>query len=148
MIDYSKKLSERAMGLQPSGIRKFFDLLDEMKGVISLTVGQPDFVTPWHIRDVAIKSLQDGETYYTSNSGLLELREEISKYLNRKFDLEYAPKNEIIVTIGGSEAIDLAMRAVINPGDEVIIPIPSFVCYGPIAQLASGVPVFVDTYEK
>ncbi|MBQ9692648.1 MAG: aminotransferase class I/II-fold pyridoxal phosphate-dependent enzyme, partial [Clostridia bacterium] len=119
-----------------------------MKGVISLTVGQPDFVTPWHIRDVAIKSLQDGETYYTSNSGLLELREEISKYLSRKFGLEYSPKNEIIVTIGGSEAIDLAVRAVINPGDEVIIPIPSFVCYGPIAQMASAAPVFVNTYEK
>jgi len=148
VIDYSKKLSERAMGLQPSGIRKFFDLLDEMKGVISLTVGQPDFVTPWHIRDAAIKSLQDGETYYTSNSGLLELRQEISKYLNRKFGMEYAPKNEIIVTIGGSEAIDIAMRAVINPGDEVIIPIPSFVCYGPIAQMASATPVFVDTFEK
>ncbi len=148
MIDYSKILSERAVGLKPSGIRKFFDILDEMKGVISLTVGQPDFVTPWHIRNVAIRSLEDGETYYTSNSGLAELRSEISKYLERKFDLKYESKDEVIVTIGGSEAIDLAVRAVVNPGDEVIIPVPSFVCYGPITEMACGKPVFVDTYEK
>ncbi len=148
MIDYSKILSERATELKPSGIRKFFDILDEMKGVISLTVGQPDFVTPWHIRDVAIRSLEDGETYYTSNSGLMELRKEISKYLTRRFELDYDPKDEIIVTIGGSEAIDLAIRAAVNPGDEVIIPVPSFVCYGPITELACGKPVFVDTYEK
>ena len=148
MIDYSKILSERAVGLKPSGIRKFFDILDEMKGVISLTVGQPDFVTPWHIRNVAIRSLEDGETYYTSNSGLMELRSEISKYLERRFDLKYESKDEVIVTIGGSEAIDLAVRAVVNPGDEVIIPVPSFVCYGPITEMACGKPVFVDTYEK
>lgn len=148
MIDYSKILSERAVGLKPSGIRKFFDILDEMKGVISLTVGQPDFVTPWHIRDVAIRSLENGETYYTSNSGLAELRSEISKYLERKFELKYDAKDEVIVTIGGSEAIDLAVRAVVNPDDEVIIPVPSFVCYGPITEMACGKPVFVDTYEK
>lgn len=148
MIDYNKILSERAQSLKPSGIRKFFDILDEIKGVISLTVGQPDFVTPWHIRKEAIRSLEDGETYYTSNSGMLELREEIVKYLSRRFSLTYDPKKEVIVTIGGSEAIDLAVRAVLNPGDEVIIPVPSFVCYGPITEMASGRPVFVDTYEK
>ncbi len=148
MIDYSEILSSRAVGLKPSGIRKFFDILDEMKGVISLTVGQPDFVTPWHIRDVAIRSLENGETYYTSNSGLAELRGEISKYLERRFELKYDAGDEVIVTIGGSEAIDLALRAVINPDDEVIIPVPSFVCYGPITEMACGKPVFVDTYEK
>ncbi len=148
MIDYNRILSQRAQGLKPSGIRKFFDILDEIKGVISLTVGQPDFVTPWHIREAAIHSLEDGETYYTSNNGMLELREEICKYLNRRFSLSYDPKNEVIVTIGGSEAIDLAVRAVLNPGDEVIIPVPSFVCYGPITEMASGKPVFVNTYEK
>lgn len=148
MIDYSKVLSERSVGLKPSGIRKFFDILDEMKGVVSLTVGQPDFVTPWHIRDAAIRSLENGETYYTSNSGLLELRKEISKYLTRRFSINYNPTSEIIVTIGGSEAIDLAVRAVINPGDEVIIPVPSFVCYGPITEMASGKPVYLPTYEK
>ncbi len=148
MIDYKSILSQRAQELKPSGIRKFFDILDEMKGVISLTVGQPDFVTPWHIRKSAIQSLENGETYYTSNSGLLELRQEISKYLNRRFSLEYEPKSEIIVTIGGSEAIDIAVRAVVNPGDEVIIPVPSFVCYGPITEMAGGTPVFIPTYEK
>ncbi len=141
-------LSDRAQGLKPSGIRKFFDILDEMKGVISLTVGQPDFVTPWHIRESAIRSLENGETYYTSNSGLMELRSEISKYLERRFGLSYAPNNEVIVTIGGSEAIDLAVRATVNPGDEVIIPVPSFVCYGPITEMASGKAVFLETYEK
>ncbi len=148
MIDYSEMLSQRAQGLKPSGIRKFFDMLDEMKGVVALTVGQPDFVTPWHIRKKAIQSLENGETYYTSNSGLLELRTEIANYLERRFSLSYDPKKEVIVTIGGSEAIDIAMRAVINPEDEVIVPIPSFVCYGPIAELASGKPVFLPTYEK
>ena len=148
MIDYSKVLADRAAKLQPSGIRKFFEILDEVKGVVSLTVGQPDFVTPWHIREVAIRSLEDGETYYTANNGTIELRSEISKYLDRKFSLSYDPKNEIIVTIGGSEAIDLGIRALVNPGDEVIIPVPSFVCYGPMTELACGKPVFVNTFEK
>ena len=148
MINYDDILSDRCVKLKPSGIRKFFDILDEVKGVISLTVGQPDFVTPWHIRERAIASLEDGETYYTSNDGILELRQEISKYLNRKFGLEYDARKEIIVTVGGSEAIDIAMRAVLNPSDEVIVPVPSFVCYGPIAELASARPVFVNTYEK
>lgn len=148
MIDYNTKLSLRALSLKPSGIRKFFDLLDDMKDVIALTVGQPDFVTPWHIREKAIESLENGKTYYTSNNGLLELRSEISKYLNRRFGLEYSASNEIIVTIGGSEAIDIAMRAILDPGDEVIIPVPSFVCYGPIATMAGAMPIYLQTYEK
>lgn len=148
MLEYSNTLSQTAQKLKPSGIRKFFDLLSDRKDVISLTVGEPDFVTPWHIRVAAMESLQKGKTYYTSNSGTLELREAISDYMMRRYSLEYAPKDEIIVTVGGSEAIDLAMRACINPGDEVIIPQPAFVCYGPIAELAGGCPVFIDTKEE
>ncbi len=148
MLDYSKILSETVQEIKPSGIRKFFDMLDGMRDVIALTVGQPDFVTPWHIRVAAIDSLENGKTYYTSNSGTLELRREIAAYSSRRFSLDYAAENEIIVTVGGSEAIDLAMRALINPGDEVIIPQPAFVCYGPIASLAGGVPVFVNTKEE
>ncbi|MBQ8743440.1 MAG: aminotransferase class I/II-fold pyridoxal phosphate-dependent enzyme [Clostridia bacterium] len=143
MIDYNKLLSKRACSLQPSGIRKFFDILDEMKDVVSLTVGQPDFVTPWHIREAAIESLEKGRTYYTSNAGLTPLREEISAYMQRRFDLNYSPKDEILVTVGGSEAIDLAIRAIVDDGDEVIIPQPSFVCYAPITTLAGGVPVII-----
>lgn len=148
MIDYKCILSEKVSNIKPSGIRKFFDILDEMQGVVSLTVGQPDFVTPWHIRDAAIESLEQGRTYYTSNSGLIELREEISKYLNRRFDLSYNPKNEIIVTVGGSEAIDLAIRAAVNKGDEIIIPVPSYVCYEPITLIADAVPVIIETKEE
>ncbi len=148
MLDYSKILSATVQDIKPSGIRKFFDMLDGMRDVIALTVGQPDFVTPWHIRVAAIESLENGKTYYTSNSGTLELRREISAYSARRFSLDYAPEDEIIVTVGGSEAIDLAMRTVLNPGDEVIIPQPAFVCYGPIASLAGGVPVFVNTKEE
>lgn len=148
MLDYSKLLSETAMEIKPSGIRKFFDLLEGRKDAISLTVGQPDFVTPWHIRVAAIESLENGKTYYTSNSGTLELREEISSYMKRRFNLDYSSSDEIIVTVGGSEAIDIAMRAVINPGDEVIIPQPAFVCYGPICSLAGGVPVYINTKEE
>lgn len=144
-MDYSKLLSERAVELKPSGIRKFFDLLDDMKDVVALTVGQPDFVTPWHIREAGIESLEKGKTYYTSNSGLNELREEISNYLSRRFGLEYSPKNEVLVTVGGSEAIDMALRALLNPGDEVIVPVPSFVCYGPLTTIAGGVPVMLET---
>ncbi|MBQ4353394.1 MAG: aminotransferase class I/II-fold pyridoxal phosphate-dependent enzyme [Clostridia bacterium] len=148
MLDYNKLLSSTAQDIKPSGIRKFFDLLNERKDVISLTVGEPDFVTPWHIRVAAMESLQKGRTYYTSNSGTLELRGEISHYMSRRYALSYDPKDEIIVTVGGSEAIDLAMRACINPGDEVIIPQPAFVCYGPIASLAGGVPVIINTKEE
>ena len=143
MIDYSSVLSQRAAGLKPSGIRKFFDLLMEMQDVVSLGVGEPDFVTPWHIREAGITSLEKGHTKYSSNAGLMELRNEICSYLERRFNLKYDPATETVVTVGGSEAIDLAIRALVNPGDEVLIPEPSFVCYSPIAQLASGVPVVI-----
>lgn len=145
MIDYEKMLSRTVCDIKPSGIRRFFDMLSEMEDVISLTVGQPDFVTPWHIREAAIESLEKGKTYYTSNAGTGELREEIAKYLKRRFQLEYCPKDEVIVTVGGSEAIDVAMRAILEPGDEVIVPMPSFVCYGPIAQMLGAKVVNIDT---
>ncbi len=148
MLDYSKIMSNTVQEIKPSGIRKFFDLLDGRNDVISLTVGQPDFITPWHIRVAAIESLENGKTYYTSNAGTIELRSEISDYMRRRFHLEYNPKNEIIVTVGGSEAIDLCVRSLVNPGDEVIIPQPSFVCYGPITALAGGVPVYIETKEE
>ena len=147
-MDYSKLLSENVQSLKPSGIRKFFDILDEMDDVVSLTVGQPDFVTPWHIREAGIESLEKGKTYYTSNSGLMELREEIAKYLERRFGLRYDPAHEIISTIGGSEAIDLAIRALVDPGDEVIVTSPCFVCYEPDVVMAGGVPVTLNTREE
>ena len=147
-MDYTKVLSKRAMEIKPSGIRKFFDILDEMEDVISLTVGQPDFATPWHIRDAGIQALEQGKTYYTSNNGLMEMRVEISRYLSRRFNLQYCAKDEIIVTIGGSEAIDMAIRALVNPGDEVIIPTPSYVCYEPMVTLTDGVPVIIETREE
>lgn len=143
-FDSSKCLPSKITEIKPSGIRKFFDLLNEMKDVVGLTVGQPDFDTPWHIRNAGIRSLEEGHTYYTSNNGILEMREEIANYQKRRFGLEYDPKTEIIVTVGGSEAIDLALRALIEPGDEVIIPQPCFVCYEPLARLAGAVPVTVD----
>ncbi len=148
MIDYGKILSSKVTSIKPSGIRKFFDILDEMDDVISLTVGQPDFDTPWHIREAGIYSLEDGRTYYTSNSGLLEFRREVCNYLERRFGLSYVPENEVLCTVGGSEAIDLAMRAILEPGDEVIVVEPSFVCYGPLASLAGGVPVVINTELK
>lgn len=142
------KLSHRASIIPPSGIRKFFDIATEMKDVISLGVGEPDFDTPWHIREEGIYSLEKGRTHYTSNSGLLELREEICKYLDRKFDLKYNYKDETLITVGGSEGIDLALRALLNPGDEVLVPEPSFVCYKPIAFLAGGTPVAIPLQAK
>ncbi len=148
MIDYSKVLSKSAVELKPSGIRKFFDLLGDRKDVLSLTIGEPDFQTPWHIREAAIRSLEKGKTHYTSNSGLNELRDAISAYLSRRFDLSYNAKSEITVTVGGSEAIDMAIRALVNPGDEVIIPQPAFVCYDPLVKMAGGVPVIVETKEE
>ena len=148
MLDYAKILSGKVQEIKPSGIRKFFDLLGDRKDVISLTVGEPDFMTPYHIRVAGIESLEKGRTFYTSNNGILELRQEICNYLNRRFGIVYEPKTEVIVTVGGSEAIDLAVRALVEPGDEVIIPIPSFVCYGPIAELAHGKPVFIETREE
>ncbi len=146
--DYSELLSKKALKIKPSGIRKFFDILGEMTDVVALTVGQPDFVTPWHIREAGINSLEQGKTYYTSNAGLTEMRKEICAYLSRRFSLTYDYEREIIVTVGGSEAIDIALRAVIDPGDEVIIPMPSFVCYEPLVTMADGVPVTVVTEEK
>lgn len=148
MADYGKMLSRAAVSLKPSGIRKFFDMLGDMKDVISLTVGQPDFVTPWHIREAGIRSLEEGRTYYTSNNGLAPLREQIALYQNRRFGLSYSPANEIIVTVGGSEAIDLALRALINPGDEIIVPEPCFVCYSPLTVMSGGVPVPVPLKES
>jgi len=145
MIDYDSVLSDNVKSLAPSGIRKFFDILEEMNDAISLGIGEPDFVTPWHIRDAGIHSLEKGFTKYTGNAGLTQLRAEISKYLHRRFWLDYDHKNQIIVTVGGSEAIDLAVRALVNPGEEVIIPVPSFVCYGPITALAGGTPVYIET---
>ena len=144
MMNYDSILSDRAKALKPSGIRKFFDILETMDSAISLGVGEPDFVTPWHIRDAGVYSLEKGFTKYTGNAGLSRLRGAIAAYLQRRFQLTYAP-DQIIVTVGGSEGIDIALRALVNPGDEVIIPVPSFVCYGPITSLINGKPVFVET---
>ena len=141
-------LSKTIVNIQPSGIRKFFDIVSEMDDAISLGVGEPDFDTPWRVRDEAIYSLEQGRTFYTSNSGLKELKEEISSYLMRKYDLTYHPANEIFVTVGGSEAIDLAFRAMLDPGDEVLIPQPSYVSYEPCAILANGTPVIIDLKEE
>jgi len=148
MIDYNKFLSPRVTSIKKSGIRKFFDIAEEMKDVMSLTVGEPDFVTPWHIREEAIDSLKKGKTKYTSNNGTLELRAEIDRYLTRRFNLSYNPKSEIIVTVGGSEAIDLAIRAVLSPGDEAVIPLPAFVCYAPLVELIGATPVIINTKMK
>lgn len=137
-------LSETIVNIKPSGIRKFFDIVSEMKDAISLGVGEPDFDTPWHVRDEGIYSLEKGRTFYTSNAGLMELKEEISHYLNRRVGVNYNPKNEIIVTVGGSEGIDIAMRAMLDPGDEVLIPQPSYVSYEPCCILAGGKPVIIE----
>lgn len=137
-------LADKVVDIKPSGIRKFFDIVSEMDDVISLSVGEPDFDTPWHIRDEGIYSLEKGRTFYTSNAGLKELKEEICHYLKRKQGLEYDPKDEVFLTVGGSEGIDVAMRAMLNPGEEVLIPQPSFVSYEPCAILAGGVPVIIE----
>ena len=137
-------LADRTVALKPSGIRKFFDVVNDMPDAISLGVGEPDFDTPWHIRDEGIYSLEKGRTFYTSNSGLMELRQEICDYLDRKYNLKYEPKKQVIITVGGSEAIDIALRAMINPGDEVIIPQPSYVSYEPCAILANATPVIIN----
>ncbi len=144
---YRSLVSQRVEQLSPSGIRKFFDLLATMEGVISLGVGEPDFATPWHIREQAIYSLEKGQTMYTSNLGMPELRQELSRYLKDTYSLEYDPDTELLITVGVSEALDLAMRAVVNPGDEVIIPDPCYVSYGPCVVLAGGSPVMVATGE-
>lgn len=143
-MNYDTLLSERIKDVKPSGIRRFFDILEEMKDAISLGIGEPDFVTPWHIRDAGIYSLEKGFTKYTGNAGMAELRREIAAYLNRRFDLQYDFAKQIIVTVGGSEAIDLTLRCLLNPGDEVIVPVPSFVCYGPLTSMAGGTPVYLE----
>ena len=145
MLDYEKMLNDTVREMKPSGIRKFFDMLSGMHDVVALTVGQPDFITPWHIREAAIESIEKGKTYYTSNAGTPELRLEISKYMKRRFNVNYKPQDEIFVTVGGSEAIDVAMRAILSPGDEVILPQPAFVCYEPIAQMQGARVVHIDT---
>ena len=145
MIDYSKVLSQTVVDTPKSGIRKFFDLMSTMNDVVGLTVGEPDFQTPWHIREAGITSLEKGKTYYTANAGLMELRAEISNYMSRRFGVSYVPEKEVIVTVGGSEAIDIAFRSIIEPGDEVIVPTPSFVCYAPLARIAGANPVILET---
>ncbi len=148
MIDYSKILNPTVISIKPSGIRRFFDLAAEMDDVISLGVGEPDFKTPWNVRKAAISTLEKGHTWYTSNQGLTPLREEISKYLSRSINTHYNPTNQILVTVGGSEAIDLLIRASITPGDEVLIPEPCFVSYSPIVSLCGGVPVPIATKSE
>ncbi len=145
MIDYDRILNPTvSRDIKPSGIRKFFDIAATMEDVISLGVGEPDFPTPWHIRRAGMKSLEQSKTRYTSNAGLIELRREISKYLSRRYNIQYDPDTEVLVTVGGSEGIDGAIRALVAPGDEVIIPQPSFVCYEPMVRLAGGVPVILE----
>lgn len=145
MIDYSSVLNPQIVEIKPSGIRKFFDLAETMENVISLGVGEPDFPTPWQVRKAGIASLERGRTKYTSNSGLVALRDEISLWLERRYKLKYDPASEILVSVGGSEAIDAAIRALVSKGDEVIIPQPSYVCYEPLTLLAGGVPVIIET---
>jgi aminotransferase len=141
-------LSKKIKTIEPSGIRKFFDIVSEMKDAISLGVGEPDFDTPWHIREEGIYSLEKGRTFYTSNAGLKELKVEISRYLSRRFGLSYSPDGEVLVTVGGSEAIDLALRAMLDPGDEVLLPQPSYVSYEPCIVLADGIPKIIRLEEK
>ena len=145
MMNYDQILCRRIQDVPPSGIRKYFDLLEGMDGGISLGIGEPDFPTPWHIRDAGIYSLEKGFTKYTPNAGLSDLRRAISRYMKRRFDLVYAPIGQVLVTVGGSEGLDLAFRCLLEAGDEVIIPTPSFVCYGPLASMCHGVPVLVET---
>ncbi len=145
MINYDKVISDTVRELKPSGIRRFFDIANTMDGVISLGVGEPDFRTPWQVRSAGIRSLEMATTRYTSNRGLEALREGICDYVERKYSLKYSPESEVLVTVGGSEAIDMAIRAVTEPGDEIIIPQPSYVCYEPMTRLAGGVPVIIST---
>lgn len=144
-MSYEIQLNKTLEKLKPSGIRRFFDIANEMENVISLSIGEPDFSTPWHIREEGIRSLENGKTWYTPNAGLIQLRENIAVYVKRHHGLDYSPKDEILVTVGGSEAIDLGLRSLINPGDEVLIPEPSFVCYSPLTEMAGGIPVPIVT---
>ena len=148
MMDLDRLVNKTVDELPPSGIRKFFDIVAVMKDAISLGVGEPDFVTPWPIREAGIYSLEKGHTHYTANAGLMELREEICTYMHRKYSVSYDPQDEVLVTVGGSEAIDALIRAVVEPGDEVLIPEPSFVCYKPCTIMAGGVPVPIVTKEE
>ncbi len=145
VMDYSTVLSKTVQEIKPSGIRKFFDIASEMDHVISLSIGEPDFKTPWDIRKKAIYTLEKGRTWYSANSGMADLRIAISKYLERRFRLCYCPDNELLVTVGGSEAIDMSIRAMVTTGDEVLIPEPCFVCYAPIVTLSGGIPVSIPT---
>lgn len=144
-MDYSSLLSKTVQEIKPSGIRKFFDIASEMEDVISLSIGEPDFKTPWEIRKKAIQTLEKGRTWYSANSGMMDLRIAICNYLKRRFRLEYQPENQVLVTVGGSEAIDMGIRALVNPGDEVLIPEPCFVCYSPIVTVSGGIPVPIPT---
>lgn len=148
MIDYDKILSDKCKQIKPSGIRKFFDVAATMENVISLGVGEPDFQTPWNVRKAAISTLEKGKTKYTSNSGLIELRQTISDYVKKKTGVVYDPDHEVIITVGGSEGIDVAIRTLINPGDEVLVVEPCFVCYAPLVSIMGGVPVPLVTEEK
>ena len=145
MIEYDSLVNRTVRRIKPSGIRKFFDIANEMDDVISLSVGEPDFHTPWHIREAGIESLEKGRTSYTPNRGFLKLRAEISNFIERHYHVKYDPQDEVLVTVGGSEAIDLCVRTLVEPGDEVLIPEPSFVCYVPITEMAGGVPVIIET---
>ena len=144
-MDYSKKINDTIKSVKPSGIRKFFDIVNEMDNVISLSIGEPDFKTPWHVRKAGIDSLEMGRTWYTPNRGFVQLRQEISNYMSRKCSLTYKPESEVVVTVGGSEAIDIAIRCLVGKGDEVLIPQPSFVCYEPLTIMAGATPVVINT---
>lgn len=147
-MDYQNYLNDTVQKVKPSGIRKFFDIANEMDNVISLSIGEPDFQTPWHIRQAGIDSLEKGRTWYSPNRGFAELRREITHYYKRRFGLTYCCDEEVVVTVGGSEAIDLALRCLVEKGDEVLIPQPSFVCYEPLTMMAGGVPVLIETRQK
>lgn len=145
MIDYNSRMNREILQVKPSGIRKFFDIANEMDNVISLSIGEPDFTTPFHVRAEGIHTLEQGKTFYSPNRGFAALRNEICNWMQKKYNVSYHPESEVLVTVGGSEAIDLAIRSLINPGDEVLIPEPSFVCYVPMTQMARGVPVIIET---
>ncbi|MGN0504165.1 MAG: aminotransferase class I/II-fold pyridoxal phosphate-dependent enzyme [Ruminococcus sp.] len=147
-MDYESRLNKTILEVKPSGIRRFFDIVSDMEDVISLSIGEPDFRTPWHVSRAAIESLEKGRTWYTPNRGFEKLRVEIANFVKRKYELNYAPKTEILVTVGGSEALDLAMRCLLNPGDEVLIHQPSFVCYEPLTLMTGAVPKIIDTKKE